>query len=110
MVAFAHKLADSAASFQTGLIRLGILFFFLAMGLLWERRLTVLAGVPWLRLRDFRSIRTLVAPVTTVLVAGATVLITTLTTATISSVIETPPSQNNGPEASTGPTTPTNGP
>jgi hypothetical protein len=111
MVAFARNLNDSAASLQTGLIRLGILvFFFLAMGLLWERRLTVLAGIPWLRLRNFRSIRALAAPVTTVLIAGATVLITTLTTTAISSVVTPPPSQNNSTQTSTAPTPPTNAP
>jgi hypothetical protein len=106
-VVFARTFDDSTDALQNGLIRLGILvFFFLAMGLLWERRLTVLAGVPWQRLRDFRSVRALVTPVTTVLVAGATVLITTLTTAAIGPGLQPPTGEEPEPKPSTEQTVP----
>lgn len=110
LVAFASSLSESNATLLTGAIRLGTLVvFFLAMGLVWERRLAILANIPWIRLRDFRSVRALGTPVTTVIVAGATVLITALASAAVAPIIQPPPapSENRSqPDQTTTPTGP----
>ena len=55
------------------LIRVGqVLVFFAVLGLAWERRIVSVAGYRWDRLRNVRSIRALVTPASTVLVAVAT--------------------------------------
>jgi hypothetical protein len=92
MVAFSSALNEPDSTLPTGIFRLGtLIIFFLVMGLLWERRITVLANVPWTRLRDFRSLRALGTPATTVIIAGATVLITALAGALIAPLIQQPP-------------------
>lgn len=91
-VSFIDALDGTGDRLITTLIRLGVqVVLFLVLGLLWERRLMVLAGVPWVRLRDFRSVRALATPVTTILVAAATVLATALATAAVAPMIKQPP-------------------
>jgi hypothetical protein len=66
----------------------------LGLGLAWERRLCLLAGLSWGRVRNLRSIRALGAPVTTVIVAVATAAGTALAGAAIAAIIATHPDQN----------------
>jgi hypothetical protein len=54
-------------------IRIGqVIVFFAVLGLLWERWLAVAAGYRWDRLRNVRTVRALLAPLSTVAVAVAT--------------------------------------
>lgn len=72
-------------------VRLGqVAFFCFALGLLWERRIVLAGGMVWRVLRDFRSIRSLAAPVSTVLVAAATVVATTVASAAVAPILQSP--------------------
>lgn len=94
-----------AAAIRTG----QVVVFCLGLGLCWERRLTRLAGLSWSRVRNLRSIRALGAPITTVIVAGATAAGAALAGAAVAAVIATPPAQTgpNGSPTPTPPPTPT---
>ncbi|WP_433059161.1 hypothetical protein [Dactylosporangium sp. CS-033363] len=79
------------------LLRAGqVLVFFVVLGLLWERRLAVLADVGWSRLRDMRRITTLATPVGTVLLTVVTALGTALAGAAAAALIA---SQTPAPQA-----------
>jgi hypothetical protein len=70
------------------LIRVGeILAFCIVLGLVWERRMTSAAGLPWMVVRDFRQASALAAPATAVLVAAATTVSTALAGAAIASIL-----------------------
>ncbi len=86
-----------AAGIRTG----QILVFALGLGLLWERRLSMRAGVAWGVVRDFRTLRALAVPVTTVLVAVGTTAATILAGAAMNAVVGPTPA---GPSGSTLPT------
>jgi hypothetical protein len=78
------------------LVRAGqVLVFFIALGLLWERRLALLADVSWNRLRDIRRATTLAAPIGTLILTIATALGTALAGAAAAALISntgtTPP-------------------
>jgi hypothetical protein len=62
-------------------------FFCAALGLLWERRLVLAAGMEWGRLRDSRSIGSLAVPATTVIVAAATAVAVAFANAAVSSLL-----------------------
>ncbi|WP_433218372.1 hypothetical protein ACQP00_12290 [Dactylosporangium sp. CS-047395] len=79
------------------LLRAGqVLVFFVVLGLLWERRLAVLADVGWSRLRDMRRITTLATPVGTVVLTVVTALGTALAGAAAAALIA---SQTPAPQA-----------
>lgn len=70
------------------LLRAGqVLVFFVVLGLLWERRLAVLADVGWNRLRDLRRATTLAAPAGTVVLTVVTALGTALAGAAAAALI-----------------------
>ncbi|WP_436531824.1 hypothetical protein [Actinoplanes sp. HUAS TT8] len=62
--------------------------FFVALGLFWEWRLARQANLPWSRVRDFRSARSLATPVTTIIVAGGTALATAVAGLAVSSMLQ----------------------
>jgi hypothetical protein len=62
--------------------------FFATLGLFWEWRLARRAGLPWSRVRDFRSARSLATPVTTIIVAGGTALATAAAGLAVSSILQ----------------------
>lgn len=74
-----------ALAIRTG--QVGVLGLFL--GLAWERRLALLAGHPWSRLRNVRSLRALAAPVGTVLVAAATTFGTAFASTAVAGLLST---------------------
>ena len=75
---------------QALLLRCGeIVFFCVALGLLWERRLASAANLRWNMIRDFRRLGSLAAPVTTVTVAVATVVATSLASAATLALLHT---------------------
>jgi hypothetical protein len=83
---------SSAALRLAILVRVGeVVIFCMLLGLAWEWQLTRDAGMPWIRIRDFRRLGSLAAPVTSVLVAVATVVATTLTTQALQPVFQPPP-------------------
>lgn len=74
------------------LVRAGqVLVFFVVLGLLWERRLAVLADIGWNRLRDLRRITTLATPVGTVVLTVVTALGTALAGAAAAALIASDP-------------------
>ncbi|NJP97511.1 hypothetical protein HCN51_50205 [Nonomuraea sp. FMUSA5-5] len=75
----------------------------IGLGLWWEWRLTWLAGEPWGRIRDVRTLRALAAPLAAVAIAAAT----TAATAMVNNVIAPLPS---GPPAAEATSTPTRTP
>lgn len=101
IVALSTDLGDDAVIAAT--IRFGQLTVFaLALGLWWERRLVRAAGLNWYRIRDFRSARSLGAPLITIGIAVVTVVATTLATATVNSILQpatvpAPPSSSAAP-------------
>jgi hypothetical protein len=72
----------------------------LGLGLLWERKLIVAAGVDWRLLRDFRKLGSLAVPVSTVIVAVVTTVATVTANAAVDNIIHPPPT----PPASVTPT------
>jgi hypothetical protein len=90
-VAFIDTSASAKQIAIAALIRTGqVLLFFVILGLLWERRLAMLADVGWNRLRDLRRATTLAAPVGTLLLAIATALGTALAGAAAAALISRP--------------------
>ncbi|WP_433222447.1 hypothetical protein ACQP00_23490 [Dactylosporangium sp. CS-047395] len=74
------------------LIRAGQLVMLLGgLGLLWERWLTRAAGYSWDRVRNVRSLRSLAAPVGTILVSVLTTAGTALASATVAALLSTGP-------------------
>jgi hypothetical protein len=87
------------------LIRIGqIIAYFATLGLLWERSLMRMAGYPWGRVRNIRSLRALATPVTTVLIAVLTAAGTAIAgvavAALLSSGANTPTPTSQTPQAS----------
>lgn len=82
------------------LIRTGqVAVLSIGLGLWWERRLARAAGLRWGQLRDFRSFGALVTPVTTVLVAAATTVATTLAGAAVGTLLKPSPAAPSAPTA-----------
>jgi hypothetical protein len=104
-------LASSTGNFDVviaAVIRLGQLAVFcLALGLWWERRPVRAAGLDWYRIREFRSIRSLGAPLVTVGIAALTVVATALASATVNVILQ-PGTAPTPPAASPSVTAPGN--
>jgi hypothetical protein len=88
---FAHPVTASTAVLGIAVRAGQVIAFCIALGLCWERRLCVAAGVTWSRLRNFRSLRSLGAPTIAVVVAAVTTAATALATVAVGSVIATSP-------------------
>ncbi|WP_433378731.1 hypothetical protein ACQPZX_12215 [Actinoplanes sp. CA-142083] len=88
-----------ALAIRTGQVVVLCLF----LGLAWERRLALLAGQHWYRLRNVRSLRALAAPVGTVLIAVATTFGTAIASAAVAGLLSTGTGANppNSPTSST---------
>ncbi|MFI6237253.1 hypothetical protein ACIBD9_27115 [Micromonospora sp. NPDC050784] len=91
------------------LLALGIrtgqaLVFCTVLGLAWERRMAVLAGYRWDRLRNIRSLRALATPAGTVIVAIATALGTALAGTAVAALLTTGPNAPPAPASTPSPT------
>jgi len=85
-------------------IRAGqVVLFCVTLGLAWETRLIRLAGYPWDRLRNVRSIRSLATPAGAVAVAVATALGTAVASTAVAALLSTPPSPSPAPAPSSAP-------
>ncbi|MFF5235498.1 hypothetical protein [Dactylosporangium sp. NPDC000521] len=83
---------DSDAA-VVAVVRLGqTLVFCLGLGMFWERRCCMQAGAAWGQVRDFRTIRALAVPVSTIVVAIATTAVTIVASAAVSAVVGPPQS------------------
>ncbi|MEV4714471.1 hypothetical protein [Micromonospora sp. NPDC049374] len=90
------------------LLALGIrtgqaLVFCTVLGLAWERRMAMLAGYRWDRLRNIRSLRALATPAGTVIVAIATALGTALASTAVAALLTTGPSASPAPQSTPNP-------
>jgi hypothetical protein len=74
-------------------LKLGqVVVFFSVLGFAWERRLAVVAGFTWGRLRNLRRVQSAAAPAGTILVAVLTALGTSLASAAVAAMLSSPPS------------------
>ncbi|MFE2614339.1 hypothetical protein ACFXA2_12065 [Micromonospora chalcea] len=74
------------------------LVFCTVLGLAWERRMAMLAGYRWDRLRNIRSLRALATPAGTVIVAIATALGTALAGTAVAALLTTGTSTPASPQ------------
>jgi hypothetical protein len=83
----------SLGEFATaGGIRLGqATVFCLGLGLFWEWRVVRSGGLPWARIRDFRTLRAFGTPLTAVAVAGLTAVATALASAAVMALLTPQP-------------------
>ncbi|MFI6133393.1 hypothetical protein [Micromonospora sp. NPDC051141] len=85
-------------------IRTGqVLVFCTVLGLAWERRMAMLAGYRWDRLRNIRSLRALATPAGTVIVAIATALGTALAGTAVAALLTTGPNAPPAPQSTPSP-------
>jgi hypothetical protein len=75
-------------------LRIGeVVLLSLALGLAWERKLAAVAGVAWARVRNFRALNGMAAPLLAILVALATAIGTGLGAATVARLAPTQTAQ-----------------
>ncbi|WP_329055690.1 hypothetical protein OG738_19130 [Amycolatopsis sp. NBC_01488] len=76
----------------------------IGLGLLWERRLALAAGLQWGHVRDFRSFASLITPVTTIAVAAATTIATAVAGAAVGVLLKPTPADSTTPPGGGAPT------
>ncbi|REE95074.1 hypothetical protein [Thermomonospora umbrina] len=82
---------QQAILFATGIRAGQLLVLAIGLGLYWEWRLAQAAGVPWGRIRDFRTPTALAAPITAVAVALTTAVATPLAGAAVATLLQPSP-------------------
>ncbi|NUR90492.1 MAG: hypothetical protein HOY71_40990 [Nonomuraea sp.] len=82
---------SAADKLQVAAIVIGeVAMVFIGLGLYWEWRIMHLAGEPWGRVRNIRSIRSLGAPLLAILIAFGTAAATTAAGQTVSRILQGP--------------------